>query len=143
MIISRTGRIAAAIATAALSGALLAGCSSVGEIVAQEAGNAACTIITPVIEQVAADVQTAVADIPVDPAAAEKNLQAAKVLLDTVASQIAEGAATTAADTASTSIDGLIEQAQALEAGETIDQRRVDELSSELQTALSTATGVC
>ena len=143
MIISRTGRIAAAIATAALSGALLAGCSSVGEIAAQEAGNAACTIITPVIEQVATDVQPAVADIPVDPAAAEKNLQAAKVLLDTVASQIAEGAATSAADTASTAIDGLIEQAQALEAGETIDQRRVDELSSELQTALSTASGVC
>ncbi|KQM59257.1 hypothetical protein ASE64_07620 [Agreia sp. Leaf210] len=118
------------------------------EVTTDQAAAAACSIITPAIKQVASDVQNAVADIPIDATAAEKNLQAAKVLLDAGGMQILVDDATNtkynaAMSAASTAVDGLIEQAQAIQAGQAPDTTRIDELDTQLETALSDATAVC
>ncbi|WP_156351700.1 hypothetical protein [Agreia sp. Leaf210] len=148
MFISRQGRPAVALGGALFLGTLLAGCSSVAEVTTDQAAAAACSIITPAIKQVASDVQNAVADIPIDATAAEKNLQAAKVLLDAGGMQILVDDATNtkynaAMSAASTAVDGLIEQAQAIQAGQAPDTTRIDELDTQLETALSDATAVC
>ncbi|KQO09906.1 hypothetical protein ASF06_06570 [Agreia sp. Leaf244] len=118
------------------------------EVTTDQAAAAACSIITPAIKQVASDVQNAVADIPIDATAAEKNLQAAKVLLDAGGMQILVDDATNtkynaAMSAASTAVDGLIEQAQEIQAGQAPDTTRIDELDTQLETALSDATAVC
>jgi hypothetical protein len=143
MSISKPPRLLAAIVATVLGGALLTGCSAAAEIASKGAGTAACAIIETLTQQVASDVETAISDIPVDPAAAELNLQAAKALLDTVEAQISEGTASEAATTAGVAIDGLITQAQAAQEGKPLDQKLVDQLSQELQTALSEAAGAC
>ncbi|CAD6005630.1 hypothetical protein [Agreia sp. COWG] len=148
MFISQQGRFAVALSGALLLGTLLAGCSSAAEIATNRAAAAACSIITPAIEQVSSDVRNAVTDIPIDAAAAEKNLQAAKVLLDTGGMQIlADDASNTkynaATSAASAAVDGLIEQAQAIQAGQTPDTTRINELNTQLETSLADATAVC
>ena len=139
----KPSRLFAAIVATVLGGALLTGCSAAAEIASQGAGAAACAVIEPLTQQVASDVETAIGDIPLDPAAAKLNLQAARVLLDTVEAQTSEGTASDAVTTARVAIDGLITQAQAAQNGKPLDQELVDQLSQELQTALSTATGAC
>lgn len=133
----RPGRVLSGLTAAVLVTGLLTACSSVGDLVAQQASDTACTAITPVVDQVTADVQAAVAQISVDPTAAIDTLQTANVLLATLPGQ------SEAVDSATTTIEALISQAQSVQRGQRIDQRQVDDLSAQLTQALAGATGVC